>query len=389
MREVLLVRFGEVHLKGANRPYFLRMLTENVRHSVKELGARVWLADSRIYVGEVDDVLEAAERVKRVFGVYSVSPAYEVEKDIDEIGRACVQMMAGKTGSFKVLARRSDKHFPMNSNEIGAEMGHRVLEANPALTVDVHTPQIKLHVEVRDKAYICCEEIMGAGGMPIGTGGRAALLLSGGIDSPVAGYSIMRRGVKIAAIHFESPPYTGERAKEKVLSLAKKLGEFQGGMQVAVVPFTKIQLEIHEKCPDELGTVLMRRFMMRIAERIAIESFKSQALITGENLAQVASQTMEALCCTDMVVNMPVFRPLIGFDKLDIIREAEKIDTYETSILPYEDCCTVFTPKLPKTKPTLGQVLYAERNLDREALIGRALENIEKIKVEYHDSPVL
>ncbi|MBQ3222583.1 MAG: tRNA 4-thiouridine(8) synthase ThiI [Clostridia bacterium] len=373
MREVLLVRFGEVHLKGANRPYFLRMLTENVRHSVKDLGAKVWLADSRIYVAEIDDVMEAAEKVKKVFGVYSVSPAIETEKDIDQMGEACIKMMADKSGTFKVIGRRSDKKFPMQSNQIGAEMGHRVLESNPDLTVDVHEPEIKLHVEVRDMAYICCEEIMGAGGMPIGTGGKATLLLSGGIDSPVAGYSIMRRGVKISSVHFESPPYTGERAKEKVLSLAKKLGEFQGGMQVAVVPFTKIQLEIHEKCPDELGTVLMRRFMMRIAERIAETNFKGQALITGENLAQVASQTMDAIVCTDMVVGMPIFRPLIGLDKLDIIREAEKIDTYETSILPYEDCCTVFTPRHPNTKPKPKYCERAEEKLDMDALIEEAI----------------
>ena len=373
MREVLLVRFGEVHLKGANRPYFLRMLTENVRHSVKDLGAKVWLADRRIYVAEIDDVMEAAEKVKKVFGVYSVSPAIETEKDIDQMGEACIKMMADKSGTFKVIGRRSDKKFPMQSNQIGAEMGHRVLESNPDLTVDVHEPEIKLHVEVRDMAYICCEEIMGAGGMPIGTGGKATLLLSGGIDSPVAGYSIMRRGVKISSVHFESPPYTGERAKEKVLSLAKKLGEFQGGMQVAVVPFTKIQLEIHEKCPDELGTVLMRRFMMRIAERIAETNFKGQALITGENLAQVASQTMDAIVCTDMVVGMPIFRPLIGLDKLDIIREAEKIDTYETSILPYEDCCTVFTPRHPNTKPKPKYCERAEEKLDMDALIEEAI----------------
>jgi len=373
VREVLLVRFGEVHLKGANRPYFLRMLTENVRHSVKDLNAKVWLADSRIYVAEIDDVMEAAERVKKVFGVYSVSPALETEKDIDQIGEACIKMMADKSGTFKVIGRRSDKQFPMQSNQLGAEMGHRILESNPDLTVDVHEPEIKLHVEVRDMAYICCEEIMGAGGMPIGTGGKATLLLSGGIDSPVAGYSIMRRGVKISSVHFESPPYTGERAKEKVLSLAEKLGQFQGGMQVAVVPFTRIQLEIHEKCPDELGTVLMRRFMMRIAERIATENFKGQALITGENLAQVASQTMDAIVCTDMVVGMPIFRPLIGLDKLDIIREAEKIDTYETSILPYEDCCTVFTPRHPNTKPKPKYCERAEEKLDMDALIEEAI----------------
>lgn len=372
MREVLLVRFGEVHLKGANRPYFLRVLTDNVRHAVADLQTKVWISDSRIYVAGAEDVRLCAERVKRVFGVYSVSPALEMEKDFEQISEACIRLMAEQKGTFKVFARRSDKTFPMDSNELGAELGHVVLESNPELSVDVHKPEIKLNVEIREMAYVCREEIMGVGGMPIGTGGRAALLLSGGIDSPVAGYSIMRRGVKISAIHFESPPYTGERAKEKVMTLAKKLGAFQGGMQVCVVPFTKIQLEIHEKCPEELGTVLMRRFMMRIAERLAKQT-RAQALITGENIGQVASQTMDALCCTDMVVNMPVFRPLIGYDKLDIIREAEKIDTYETSILPYEDCCTVFTPRHPCTKPKPPMLEKAETALDMQGLIDEAV----------------
>ena len=381
MREVLLVRFGEVHLKGANRPYFLRMLTDNVRHSVKDLGARVWFSDSRIYVAEVEDIAEAAERVRRVFGVYSVSPALETEKDFEQIAGAALTMLAGKTGTFKVFARRSDKSFPVCSNDMAAEIGHRALEANAGLRVDVHKPEIRLHVEVREKcAYICCEEIMGVGGMPIGTGGRAALLLSGGIDSPVAGYSIMRRGVKIEAIHFESPPYTGERAKEKVLALAKKLGAFQGGMRVCVVPFTRIQLEIHDKCPEELGTVLMRRFMMRIAERLAVQ-LRAQALVTGENIGQVASQTMDAIVCTDMVVHMPVFRPLIGFDKIDIIREAEKIDTYETSILPYEDCCTVFTPRHPNTRPKPPMLEKAEALLDVAALEDEAVAQTRMIEV--------
>jgi len=290
-------------------------------------------------------------------------------------------MMAGYSGTFKVQGKRSDKKFPLNSMEIAAEIGHQVLEANPNLTVDVHKPQHKLMVEIRDNAYICVEEIMAVGGMPMGTGGKAALLLSGGIDSPVAGYQLMKRGVRMCAIHFQSPPYTGELAKDKVMQLAKKLAWYSGGMRVYLVPFTKCQLEIHEKCPEELGTLITRRFMMRIAQRIA-RDFGALALITGESLGQVASQTMEALCCTDAVVNMPVFRPLIGLDKTEIMDIANKIDTYETSILPYEDCCTVFTPRHPVTKPKLDTMPKVEEKLDVEALVSEAVEGAEMIIVE-------
>ena len=376
MRKVLLVRYGEVFLKGANRPHFLKILTDNVKRAVKPMGGHVWMSDSRIYVSDVEDMDECVRRVRKVFGLYSVSPAIECEKDLDEIAQHCVEMMKPYSGTFKVFGKRSDKKFPMNSLEFAAELGGRILDANPNLTVDIHKPQHKLHVEVRDKCYICCEEIMAVGGLPMGTGGRAALLLSGGIDSPVAGYNLMKRGVRCCAIHFQSPPYTGELARDKVMQLAKELAEYSGGMRVYLVPFTKCQLEIHEKCPEGLGTLITRRFMMRIAQEIA-RQYEAQALITGESLGQVASQTMEALCCTDAVVDMPVFRPLIGMDKTEIMEIARNIGTYETSILPYEDCCTVFTPRHPVTRPKLETMPKGESKLDVEALVREAVENTQ------------
>ena len=378
MRQVLLVRYGEVFLKGANRPHFLKVLTDNVKRVMKPLGGHVWLSDSRVYVSGAEDMQACIDRVRRVFGVYSVSPAVEVEKDFEVIAAECVKLMQPYSGTFKVFGKRSDKHFPMNSMEIGMEVGHRVLEANPNLKVDVHHPQHRLMVEIRDMAYLCVEEIKAVGGLPMGSGGKAALLLSGGIDSPVAGYQLMKRGAKLCAIHFQSPPYTGELAKDKVMQLAKKLAWYMGGMRVYLVPFTKCQLEIHEKCPEELGTLITRRFMMRIAEKLA-RDFGAQALITGESLGQVASQTMEALVCTDAVVNMPVFRPLIGMDKNEVTDIAVKIDTFETSILPYEDCCTVFTPRHPVTKPKLETMPKVESKLDVDALVDEAVANTEVV----------
>ena len=380
MRDVLLVRYGEVFLKGANRPHFLKVLNDNVKKAVKPIGGRVWMSDSRIYVSDFDDLQECINRVTKVFGIYSVSPAVEMEKDLEAISQKAIEMMRDKEGSFKVFGRRSDKSFPLNSMEIGMEVGGRVLESNPKLWVDVHKPQHRLNIEIRDNAYLCVEEIMAVGGLPMGTGGKAALLLSGGIDSPVAGYQLMKRGVRCCAIHFQSPPYTGELARDKVMQLAKKLAAYAGGMRVYLVPFTKCQLEIHEKCPDGLGTLITRRFMMRIAEKIA-RDYGAQALITGESLGQVASQTMEALGCTDAVVNMPVFRPLIGMDKTEIMTIAQKIDTFETSILPYEDCCTVFTPRHPVTKPKLSTMPDAERKLDVDALVDEAVAATEMVIV--------
>lgn len=381
MRKVLLARFGEVHLKGQNRPYFMRTLVDNVKKMVAPIGGHVWLSDSRIYVSDFEDMDECVDLVTKVFGIYSVSPALEMEKDLDRIAEETVRWMDGVTGTFKVMCKRSDKHFPLNSQELAAELGGRILDAHPELKVDVHHPQTEMWVEIRDYAYLYNTEIMAVGGMPMGTSGKAGLLLSGGIDSPVAGYQIMRRGVNIQAIHFASPPYTSERAQEKVLSLARIIGRYEYGMRVHIVPFTKIQMEIHEKCEEGMGTLIMRRFMMRIADRIAHDN-GLQALITGESLGQVASQTMEALGCTDIMTDLPVFRPLIGLDKLEIIHIAERIDTYETSILPYEDCCTVFTPRHPVTKPKLANVEKEERKLDVEALVEEAVANVKTVLVK-------
>ena len=378
MRELLMVRFGEVHLKGLNRPYFLKMLVDDIKKALAGQGARVWLAEGRIYVADAPDMAACADRVSRVFGVYSVSPAIEMEKDLEAVCAKAAEMMQSVTGTFKVLCRRSDKRFPMNSQQLAMYAGEKILQKNPALKVDVHKPQTEMWIEIRDHAYLCNTEIMAVGGLPMGTAGKALLLLSGGIDSPVAGYQIMRRGVNCQAIHFASPPYTSERARDKVLSLAKIVGEYEYGMRVHIVPFTEIQMAIHENCDESFGTLIMRRFMMRIADRVAKNS-ECQAIITGESIGQVASQTMEALGCTDVMTDLPVFRPLIGLDKLEIIRIAEKIGTYETSILPYEDCCTVFTPRHPATKPKKDKVEEEEKKLDIEALVQKALDGIETV----------
>ena len=377
MRELLLVRYGEIFLKGQNRPVFMRALVKRVKRAVQDLGATVYLNDSRIFVTDYSDQDEAIRKVTKVFGVHSVCPAIEMPKeDFEAVAAQAVAMMADLRGTFKVSARRSDKRYPLDSPAINGQIGHRVLVANKNLSVDVKNPDHIMNVEIRDHAYLYVKVVPAVGGMPVGTNGRATLLLSGGIDSPVAGWMIAKRGVHINAVHFHSYPYTSDRAKEKVLDLARILSESCCGIRVHVVPFTKIQMEIHEKCPDEYTTLIMRRFMMRIAERVAI-SEKSEALITGESIGQVASQTMTALGTTDMVVNMPVFRPVIGFDKVEIIEIAQKIDTFETSSLPYEDCCTVFTPRHPATHPHLDIIEAAEAKLDMEALIQEAMDGIE------------
>ena len=377
MRELLLVRYGEIFLKGQNRPVFMRALVKRVKRAVQDLGATVYLNDSRIFVTDYSDQDEAIRKVTKVFGVHSVCPAIEMPKeDFEAVAAQAVAMMADLRGTFKVTARRSDKRYPLDSPAINGQIGHRVLVANKNLSVDVKNPDHVMNVEIRDHAYLYVKVVPAVGGMPVGTNGRATLLLSGGIDSPVAGWMIAKRGVHINAVHFHSYPYTSDRAKEKVLDLARILSESCCGIRVHVVPFTKIQMEIHEKCPDEYTTLIMRRFMMRIAERVAI-SEKSEALITGESIGQVASQTMTALGTTDMVVNMPVFRPVIGFDKTEIIAIAEKIGTMETSSLPYEDCCTVFTPRHPATHPHLDIIEEAEAKLDMEALIQEAIDGIE------------
>lgn len=381
MQELLLVRFGEIFLKGLNRPYFLRMLVGHVKDAVKDVNGHVWINDSRVFVSGMTDMDECVRRVTKVFGVHSVCPAIEMPKDdLSAICEKAADMMGDKKGTFKVSARRSDKRYPLDSPQLNAEIGGFVLSRCPDLKVDVHQPEHVLNVEIRDLCYLYTQSIPAVGGMPVGTNGRAALLLSGGIDSPVAGYMIAKRGVKISCVHFHSYPYTSDRAKEKVLTLAQKLSEYCGETRVHVVPFTEIQMEIHQKCPEEYTTLIMRRYMMRIAEAIAKQE-KAQALITGESIGQVASQTMEALNTTNSVVSMPVFRPLIGFDKQEIIDIAKKIDTFETSSLPYEDCCTVFTPRHPATHPKLERIMAGEGMLEEEALIARALEGTEVVTV--------
>ncbi len=381
MQQLLLVRYGEIYLKGLNRPYFLRALVSRVRQAVKGVGGQVWLQDARVYVGEVSDMDECIRRVTKVFGVHSVCPAVRMDKeDFTAVCAQAAEMMKGLTGTFKVSARRSDKRYPIDSPEINARMGEYILMHSEGLKVDVKNPDHLMNVEIRDHAYLYVKVIMAAGGMPIGTNGKAALLLSGGIDSPVAGYMIAKRGVELCAVHFYSYPYTSERAKQKVIDLAKILSESCCGVRVHIVPFTDIQMQIHEKCAEDYTTLIMRRYMMRIAEKIA-EKEGAKALVTGESVGQVASQTMDALFCTDMVVSMPVFRPVIGFDKIDIIRYAQQIGTYETSSLPYEDCCTVFTPKHPATHPKMDKILESEARLDQDALIEAALNGTEVISV--------
>ena len=379
MRELLLVRYGEIFLKGLNRPVFLKALVKRVKQAVQPLGGTVWLHDGRVFVSDAEDMDECIRRVTKVFGVHSVCPAVEMDKDsFEAICEQAVRMTEGLSGTFKVVARRSDKRYPLDSPAINSEMGGCILRANKALTVDVKNPDHIMNVEIRDKAYLYVKVVPAVGGMPVGTNGRATLLLSGGIDSPVAGWMIAKRGVRINAVHFHSYPYTSDRAKEKVLDLARIMARYCGRMTVHVVPFTKIQEEMRKVVPEEYFTLVMRRFMMRIAEKVA-QRTGCECLITGESLGQVASQTTQAMACTNAVCDLPVFRPLIGMDKEEIVRIARKIDTFETSILPYEDCCTVFTPRHPRTHPKLEDVVEAEKDLDIDALVDEAVEGIERV----------
>ncbi len=381
MREILLVRYGEIFLKGQNRPFFMNALVKQVQRAVKPFDGHAWLHDGRIFVDRFSDMEECLQAVTKVFGVHSVCPAIEMEKDsFDAIADQAVHMMENLNGTFKVVSRRSDKRYPMDSPALNQELGYRILKANDQLSVDLHHPQHVMNVEIRDLCYLYVRVVPAVGGMPVGTGGQAALLLSGGIDSPVAGWMIAKRGVRLCAVHFHSYPYTSDRAKEKVLELARQLSAYCCGLKVYIVPFTHIQTEIHEKCRDDYGTLLMRRFMMRIAERCARKE-GAKALITGESIGQVASQTIEALQVTNSVVSMPVFRPLIGFDKSEIMDVARKIGTLETSELPYEDCCTVFTPRHPATHPIVEKVAAEEEHLEAEALIEEAMAGIEIVAV--------
>ena len=396
MREIFLLKLGEIVLKGANKRQFEDKLRQNIRRRMRDYGNfDVYIMQSTVYVEPMDDdadVEGAWEACHNIFGLVSLCRCRACEKNLDSIFATVEEYLGDELDcaeSFKVESKRSDKAFPMTSIAISQEIGGRVAEAHPECRVDVHHPDYTVYVEVRDlAAYVHGPAEAGAGGLPTGVGGRAMCLLSGGIDSPVAAYMIAKRGVEIEAVHFFSYPYTSQLARDKVQELARLVTKYCGRMTLNVVGFTKIQEAIRDNCPEEYFTLIMRRFMMEISQRIA-KQHGCGALITGENLGQVASQTMEAMTVTGAVVDIPVFMPLVGMDKEEIVAIARKIGTMETSVLPYEDCCTVFTPKHPKTKPSLGQVMHAERNLDREALILDALENVEKITVKYHDEPLL
>lgn len=386
--DIILLKYGEISLKGLNRPMFEKQLLANVAKSLAPLGKfSIRKSQSTVYVeplGDDIDMQAATERLSKVFGIVNICPAAKCQKTIEDIERTTLECLSqidlnGKT--FKVEAKREDKQFPMNSPQLCRHMGAVILKNTEGLSVDVHNPDILVQIEIRKEAFIFTQKVSGAGGMPVGTAGRAALLLSGGIDSPVAGWMISKRGVVLDAVHFHSHPYTSDRAKEKVIELAKIMTQYTGPIRLHIVPFTDIQLDIIDKCPKNYLTIIMRRLMMRIAEKIARES-GAMALITGESIGQVASQTMESLVVTDNAVDMPVFRPCIGMDKEEIVTISKKIDTYETSILPYEDCCTIFVPKHPKTKPSVAEIQEAEKLLtDPEGMMEKAIQDREIINL--------
>lgn len=396
MNEIFLLKLGEIVLKGANKRQFEDKLRQNIRRRMKSYGNfDVYIMQSTVYVQPMDeeaDVDGAWEACRCIFGLVSLCRCRACEKDLDSIFNTIEEYLGDEldsAASFKVESKRSDKRFPLTSIGISQEIGGRLAEAHPDCQVDVHHPAYTVYVEVRDlAAYVHGPAVPGAGGLPTGVGGRAMCLLSGGIDSPVAAYMMAKRGVEVECVHFFSYPYTSQLARDKVMELARLVTKYCGRMTVNVVSFTQIQEAIRDNCPEEFFTLIMRRFMMEISQRIAKDD-GCGALITGENLGQVASQTMQAMAVTGSVVDIPIFMPLVGMDKEEIVTIARKIGTLETSVLPYEDCCTVFTPKHPKTKPTLGQVIHAERNLDREALIQEALASVEKIAVKYNDEPLL
>ena len=389
MREILLLKLGESVLKGLNRGMFEQRLVKNLYWRLREVGEfEIYCLQSTIYVEpkRADVDMDAAvDAVSRVFGIVSICRAAECEKDMAVILETAKEFLYDRledAKTFKVDAKRADKKFPLKSPQIAVEIGSALHDAHPHLKVDVEHPELRVKIEVRDhKAYVHANPIPGAGGMPVGINGKAALLLSGGIDSPVAGYMIAKRGVSLHGIHFFSYPYTSERAKKKVLELAEKLTKYNGRLRVSMVSFTQIQEAIRDHCREDMFTLIMRRFMMRISERVA-KMNDCRALITGESLGQVASQTMEAMGVTGAVCTLPVLRPVVGMDKEEIVVIARKIDTFETSIQPYEDCCTVFTPKHPKTKPRLYDVEAEEKKLDVDALVEEAIASIEVITLD-------
>lgn len=384
MKEVVLAKYGEMALKGLNKRTFEDMLTKNIKRRIKPLGSFICTtAQSTMYITPNDenaDLSDVVERIGKIFGIATLCRACVCEKDFGDIAEKSVEYLADvleNARTFKVNAKRADKAFPMKSPEICMELGGILLEKFPHLTVDVKNPQVTVTAEIRDtNAYVHGENLKGAGGLPVGSSGKAMLLLSGGIDSPVAGWMMAKRGVHIEAIHYVSPPYTSDRAQLKVEQLCEKMTDYCGGIAFYCVPFTEIQEAIKDNCPEEFFTIIMRRLMMEIAQRIAAKD-NCLALITGESVGQVASQTMAAIACTDAVCRIPVLRPLVGMDKTEIIEIARKIDTFETSTLPYEDCCTVFTPRHPKVRPQLSDVEKAQNSFDFEPLIQKAVENTE------------
>ena len=388
----LLIKYGEIGIKGKNRYMFEDALVRQIRYALRGVDGQflVHKCHGRVYVdceGEYDyeDTLES---LKRVFGIVGICPVVRVKvAEIEQLRKDVVsymeEMYPDRSLTFKVEARRANKRYPMNSMEINCELGEAVLDAFPEMKVDVHNPDVKLNVEIREEVYIYSEIIPGPGGMPVGTNGSAMLLLSGGIDSPVAGYMIAKRGVELEATYFHAPPYTSERAKEKVVDLARLVSAYAGPIKLHVVNFTDIQLYIYEKCPHEELTIIMRRYMMRIAEHFAKKD-GCLGLITGESIGQVASQTMQSLAATNAVCTLPVYRPLIGFDKRDIVDISQEINTYETSIQPFEDCCTIFVAKHPVTKPSIERIEKSELNLSEkiDELVKTAIETAEVIRVE-------
>ena len=394
MFKTFLIKYGEIAIKGKNRLLFEDALVRQIRHALKKCDGEfsVYKEQGRIYVDceGMYDYEETVGHLQHVFGIVGICPVMQVEDHgIEELGDSVIEFLTNvydiDAQTFKVNTRRANKQYPIESMEVNAILGGRILDAFPNMKVDVHHPEILIHVELREsgKIFIYSKIIPGPGGMPVGTNGKAMLLLSGGIDSPVAGYMICKRGVKLDATYFHAPPYTSERAKQKVIDLAKKLTPYAGPINLHIVNFTDIQLYIYDKCPHDELTIIMRRYMMRIAEHFANET-KSLALVTGESIGQVASQTMQSLAATNEVCSMPVFRPLIGFDKQEIIDVAEKIDTYETSILPFEDCCTIFVAKHPVTKPNLHIIQASEKKLSEkiDELVKTAIETTETVWVE-------
>lgn len=381
MKEIILCKYGEIALKGLNKSNFESILAKNVKRRLRSLGKfDYWRAQSTMYISPLDDSIdmdEVLEALKKIFGIVKLCKALEIDKTMDAVLNDTMEYLSDAleyAETFKVEAKRADKKFPHKSPEICAELGHTILQNFPHLKVDVKNPDVVVTVEIREEhAFVNAMKIDGAGGLPIGTGGRGMLLLSGGIDSPVAGYMMAKRGMQLQAIHFEAPPYTSERARLKVEKLAEEISDYCGDINFHCVPFTDIQVAIKDNCPEELFTIIMRRLMMEIAQRIC-DKENCACLITGESLGQVASQTMGAIVCTDAACRMPVFRPCIGLDKSEIIEISRRIGTFDTSILPYEDCCTVFTPKHPKTRPSLSDVELGQNQFDFEPMLHDAVE---------------